>query len=107
VNRYSLAGPARRDLNEIWERCTEDAGIETADRLIDSLVDCFLMLAAMPGAGRQRDDVATDIRTFPSGNYLIYYLKTGRARIRILRVIHGRRDQKKAWREPGGTHRHR
>ncbi len=85
----------------------EDAGIETADRLIDRLTDSFAMLARTPHAGRRREDVGEGVRSFPSGNYLIYYRKPTRGRVQILRVIHGRRDQKKAWREPSSPHHHR
>jgi toxin ParE1/3/4 len=106
MKRYRLMRPAKADLDEIWSWCTQDAGFETADRLIQSLADSFLTLASMPSAGRKRDDLKAGMRSFPSSSYIIYYTKPPRGRVQILRVIHGRRDQKKAWKDLSRPHRH-
>lgn len=68
-----------------------------ADRLIDSIVNCFPMLAGMPHAGRPRPDIDTGVRSFPLGRYLIYYQEHARSGILIARVLHAMRDQQKAW----------
>ena len=65
------------------------------------------MLAGMPDTGRVRQDVAHGVRSFPIGSYIIYYRRAPRGKIQILRVIHGRRDQRKAWGDTSAAHRHR
>jgi len=107
MKAYRLTRTAKTDLDEIWLWCTRDAGVETADRLIQSLADSFLMLAGMPSAGRIRNDIGPKIRSFPSSSYIVYYSKPPRGRIQILRVIHGHRDQKKPWGEPTSPYRKR
>lgn len=100
MKRYRLARPAKADLDRIWSYIAGKASIETADRFIDSITARFPVLAGAPEAGAPRDDVAPGLRSFPVGNYRIYYRRTDRGRILIARVIHGMRDQEKAWEEP-------
>ncbi len=94
---YRLARPARADLDQIWLHIARNAGIETADRFIDTITGRFPFLAGVPEAGPARDEIEPGLRVFPVDNYLIYYRKTGRGGIQISRIIHGRRDQEKAW----------
>jgi len=49
------------------------------------------MLAANPLAGRTRDDLAPKIRSFPVGNYIIFYLPLSDG-VEVVRVLHGRQD---------------
>ena len=48
----------------------------------------------MPNMGRRRDDLEPGARSFPAGNYVIYYRRSRRG-IGISRVLHGARDVKK------------
>lgn len=45
----------------------------------------------MPGLGRQESKLAPNLRSFPLGNYLIFYrpIEDG---IAVVRVLHGARD---------------
>jgi toxin ParE1/3/4 len=45
----------------------------------------------MPGCGREEPKFARDLRSFPVGNYLIFYrpIQNG---IALVRVLHGARD---------------
>ena len=99
MKRYRLARPARADLDRIWLYIAERASIERADRFIDRITDRFPMLAAAPETGAIRDEVEPGLRSFPVGNYLIYYRKAAQGRIFISRVLHGMRDQRKAWKD--------
>jgi toxin ParE1/3/4 len=62
-----------------------------AVRVIDKLEDQCNELASFPEMGRRRDELASGLRSFPSGSYLIFYrvMKDG---IEIIRVLHGARD---------------
>jgi toxin ParE1/3/4 len=95
---YRLARHAKADLDDIWLFIAQDAGIETADRFIDTITDRFLMLASMPEVGRVAEHIEQDVRVFPVEAYLIYY-RISPGWISISRVIHGMRDQQSAWHE--------
>ena len=69
----------------------ERGGIETADRLIDAIIERFPLLASTPGMGFAREDFAPGLRSFPVGDYLIFYRRVS-GRIDIIRVLHGSRD---------------
>jgi toxin ParE1/3/4 len=49
------------------------------------------MLAETPGMGRKRDELVPNLRSFPVGNYLIFYRPVNQG-IEVLRVMHGARD---------------
>ncbi|MEI9898022.1 MAG: type II toxin-antitoxin system RelE/ParE family toxin [Chthoniobacter sp.] len=78
------------DYEEIWRYIARDNPV-AADRMITTLERQLSMLAAMPGAGRKEPKLAVDLRSFPVGNYLIFYrpLEDGLA---VVRVLHGARD---------------
>lgn len=96
--KYRISRDAARDLDEIFYYWAKRAGLNVADRLIDSITDRFWVLAEHPTIGRSADDIASGVRCFPAGKYLIYYRKAGR-KIEILHVFHGARDQKRAFRK--------
>jgi toxin ParE1/3/4 len=84
---------ARTDLQEIWRYvATESGSFEVADRLIDSIVDRFVLLASFPNIGRVRDlDLPSGLRSFPVGEYVILY-RIQKEDVLILRVLRGSRD---------------
>lgn len=90
VLRVSRRPRARLDLIEIWTYIADDS--ETAaDRLlrrIDSILD---MLAETPLAGRARPELRPEIRSFPIGNYVIFYVARPDA-IDVVRVLSRYRD---------------
>jgi toxin ParE1/3/4 len=89
---HRLAPHARADLDQIWDYILMETGSEiTADRVIDTIVERFYLLAQWPRIGRVRSDLRRGLRSHPAGDYLIFY-RINRAGIDILRVLHGRRD---------------
>jgi len=56
--RYRITEEALADLDAIWLYVAERGGLETADRLIDTIIERFPRLAASPGMGRSREDLA-------------------------------------------------
>lgn len=81
---------AKSDLIEIWEYIAED-GEARADAFIDRIDKKFRTLAQRPGIGRLRNELAEELRSFPMGRYLIFYLPLAHG-IEIVRVLHGARD---------------
>ena len=94
--RYRLSRPAKADLDRIWFR---EASIETADRFVDTITARFPVLATMPEAGRARGDIEPGLYSFPVEDYIVYNRKGTRGGVLISRIIHGMRNQAKAWKK--------
>lgn len=60
--RYRLSWLAEHDLDEIWLYVADDASVETADRMIDTIVERFAMLAAHPKIGIARPEFCAILR---------------------------------------------
>jgi toxin ParE1/3/4 len=95
--RYRITPQAEQDLDEIYVYWAKRASPETANRLIDSIVDRFWLLGEHPDAGRKSEEVAAGVKCFPAGKYLIYCRATRRG-TDILYVFHGARDLGRALR---------
>ena len=81
---------AEEDLIEIWTYIAQD-NPHAADRVLDEIEERFLSLADNPLMGRLRPDIASELRYFVSGKYLILY-RVVQGGIQIVRVVHGARD---------------
>ena len=90
ANRPRKSPQAELDLTTIWDFIANDS-IKAADALLERIDEAFDMLAQMPRAGRARNDLALNLRSFPVGSYVVYYEATRRG-VRIARVLHGARD---------------
>ena len=80
------------DYEEIWRYIARDNGA-AADRLITAIEHQLSSLAAMPGIGREEPNLAADLRSFPIGNYLLFYRPIADG-IALVRVLHGARALK-------------
>jgi toxin ParE1/3/4 len=95
--RFKVSSQAEREIDEIFLYWAKRAGLDVADRLVEAIEAQFAILGEYPHIGRKCDQIAPGIRSFPAGNYLIYYRHT-RGVTSILHVFHGARDQGKAFR---------
>jgi toxin ParE1/3/4 len=87
---YRLTERARQDVLKIWEYIA-DSNEEAADRFIDLLIHHLQLLGDNPYAGRRRDALRPGYRSFPVGEYLIFYRITEPG-VCVMRVVHARRD---------------
>jgi toxin ParE1/3/4 len=87
---FSKSARAETDLDEIWLFIATD-NISAADRLLDRINNTFLMLADNPQAGRERPELGRGMRSFPVGNYIVFYEVMPKS-TRIVRVLHAARD---------------
>jgi toxin ParE1/3/4 len=78
------------DLAEIWAFIAEDS-VKHADRFAALIDSQFRALARQSHMGRSRPDLATDLRSFPLGRYVIFYVPIAKG-VEIVRVLHGARD---------------
>lgn len=81
---------ARADLIEIWNYIADDSATN-ADAFIDKLHEAIESLGRQPGSGRQREELAPGIQSFPYRRYIIFY-RMVMSSIEIVRVLHGARD---------------
>jgi toxin ParE1/3/4 len=101
MKRVLVSRHAEQDLDSIWRYIAADVNnLETADDVVDVIVKQFALLARHPRARRKRDEIASGIRSFPSGNYLIYYRES---HVVISRILHAKRDQAGARKKPKTT----
>jgi len=93
MSRYVLARSAQRDLVLIPDYYLEEAGYRVARRMLAELVAAFRFLAATPGAGHKREDLAGSrpVLFWPVRDYLIVY-KPGGKPLQILAILHASRD---------------
>ena len=89
---YQLSPLAKRDLAGIWSYLVENAGEQTADRMLGAFTGKFETLAENPGMGRPREELQTGLRSFPLKPYVIFYRIIAEDGIRIGRILHQRQD---------------
>jgi toxin ParE1/3/4 len=81
---------SRLDYDEIWSYVAV-RNINAADQLVDRFDAVLTTIASSPGMGRRVDEVATGLRSFPIGSYLMFYRPIADG-IQLIRVVHGARD---------------
>ncbi len=62
-----------------------------ANRWLDLIDQKCRLLGTMPHMGRDRSDLAINLRSFPVGDYIIFYRASPEG-IVVIRVFHGARD---------------
>jgi toxin ParE1/3/4 len=87
---------AKADVAEIWKHIAV-LNFDAAERWLAEIDDKVALLSRFPGLGRRRDELAKNLRSYPVGNYLIFYLKV-KGGIEIIRVLHGARNLRKLFR---------
>ncbi|MFP5461691.1 MAG: type II toxin-antitoxin system RelE/ParE family toxin [Gammaproteobacteria bacterium] len=90
MRRVTRRPQAMADILEIWDYIADDDP-GAADRWIDRLDAAFNLLATQPLMGRTRPELATGVRSFPFGRYVIFYAPADDG-IDVVRVLHGSRD---------------
>jgi toxin ParE1/3/4 len=90
---HRIAPRAEIDLDDIWLYVAKESGsIETANHLINTIADRFLVIENFRYIGVSRHaDFGPGYRSLAVGEYLILYCIEGEDAL-ILRVVHGRRD---------------
>ena len=87
---------ANNDLIAIWRHIALDNPAAATAQLIE-IERKFLLLSFFPKIGRKRDDIREGLRMFPCDAYVILYRETAGS-VEIVRVVHGARDLRKAYR---------
>jgi toxin ParE1/3/4 len=80
---------AKQDYQDIWRYIARD-NPDAADRLLLQIDVKLELYATNPRAGTARDRLAKGLRSFPVGNYLVFYRIVADG-IELGRVLHGAR----------------
>ena len=81
---------AESDLDGIWDYIARDAPAN-ATRFLRRIEGVCITIADNPLMGRSREELAPALRSFPVGNYLLFYFPIEDG-IEIVRVLHGSVD---------------
>jgi len=87
VHRSPLA---RQDYRDIWRYIAND-NPAAANRLLWRIDAKLERYADNPRRGATRDNLTPGLRSFPVGNYLVFYRIVPDG-IELVRVLHGARD---------------
>ena len=88
---YFLTPAAEQDIDEIADYISLDS-VDAAIRVFSDLKRGMQRVAAMPGMGHVRDDIADEsLRIWTVHSYLIVYRSPANC-TEIVRVLHGARD---------------
>jgi toxin ParE1/3/4 len=80
------------DLDSIFYYIAED-NPSAASKFVKKIKDTCRHIARFPEIGVARDDIGlgTNLRSFPIGNYILFY-RISVAHVEMVRIIHGSRD---------------
>ena len=81
---------AQSDLIDIWQFIARE-NPEQADLFLDRIGRKLQTLARMPKIGKLRPELTENLRSFPIGRYIIFYILL-ETEIEIIRILHGARD---------------
>jgi toxin ParE1/3/4 len=90
MRRILRTRASRSDYDEIWSYLAV-RDLAAADRLVDQLDATLMIIASAPHIGRKVEELAPDLRSFPVGNYLIFYRPVEDG-IQLIRLLHGARE---------------
>jgi toxin ParE1/3/4 len=82
---------SRRDYGDIWDYVATQGSVDAADRLLRTFDEKLRLISDFPGIGQARPELRPRLRSFPVGNYLLFY-RPMRGGVQLVRVIHGARD---------------
>ncbi len=81
---------AEQDATAIWLWIASDSP-RAATGVLDRFEQVSLMLGEHPEIGRRRDELASGLRSFPVGAYVLFYRPTTYG-AEIVRILDGRQD---------------
>ena len=88
---YILSEIADKDLEDIFDYTFDEFGFDQAEKYLLEIEEIFQNLIANPQIGKKRDEIKQGLYSFPKDNHIIFYRILDN-HIRIVRVLHGRRD---------------
>ena len=81
---------ARLDIVELGLRIAQDSP-RAAEKMLTAIDRKCKLLSRLPKLGRKREELASGLRSFAVGSYVVFY-RAMRGGVEIIRVLHGARD---------------
>lgn len=92
MDPFQLSEDAILDVDAIWLFLLNRESLETADRVVTELFKSFYRLAELPNSEHRRPDLTSrDVLFSKTFSYLIIYQPDSQP-LRILGVLHGKRN---------------
>jgi toxin ParE1/3/4 len=88
--RVERTSQAELDLTDIFLYIARD-NIVMAKRVLRDIGRKCSLVASHPSMGRDRSEIFENVRSFPVGNYVVFYRVISEG-ILLLRILHGARD---------------
>ena len=91
MSDYSLSNKAAQDLKGIYRYTFRQFSEDQAEQYVQSLIQCFSMLAGSPHLGLSIGHLRQGYFRFTHESHTIFYKETISG-IRIMRILHNRMD---------------
>lgn len=92
--KYILSKKALEDLNNIWNYTCEVWSEEQAESYYLLLTDCCQNLANNKLNGRKYLEVSEDLYGILIGQHIIFYQKSNKGHLQVIRILHSQMDLK-------------
>lgn len=91
MNSYEFTAQAAADLQEIGRYTKETWGLQQALRYREELEIALQKLSLSPDIGRQREAIASGVRSFRVAAHIVFYVRR-EGGITVLRLLHPSMD---------------
>ena len=92
MGRVRKSSVARADLIDIWQYIADDSPVE-ADQFLDVIEETLLLITESPKMGKEREELAPKLRSFPVGDYRVFYRELdSQEGIEVVRVLNAAQD---------------
>ena len=86
--RYSISEKANQDIEKIWLYTLENWSLEQADRYYNLILDQIEFIAENFESGKSVDYLKKGYRTSTVKSHIIFYKKSRKNIVEIIRVLH-------------------
>ena len=90
--RYSISEKANQDIEKIWLYTFENWSIEQADRYYNLILDEIEFISENFESGKSADYIKKGYRSSIVKSHIIFYRKSRRNIVEIIRVLHQKMD---------------
>lgn len=102
--RYNFTAHAANDLRSIIRYTRQTWGVKQARLYRQELELSLTRLGERPDMGRQREEIASGVRSFRVAEHIAFYIRR-RGGITILRLLHPRMDVELAFTQESGKNK--
>lgn len=90
--RYSISEKANQDIEKIWLYTFENWSLEQADRYYNLILDEIEFISENFESGKSVDHIKKGYRASKVKSHIIFYKKSKRNIVEIIRVLHHKMD---------------